>query len=195
MDQELKALEEERRKLYRGLSGIGDFRRGMISVNYRKCGKPNCICAKEGHPGHGPQYLWNATIKCKSYARSIPLGPELEKCKQDHAIFLDQTRRAGERAAERAKLIEYEQRRIADETAKSWAAALDYVRADAARRMRLAAGNSGGSGLSQAAQSGLQAPAADPDPIPPPEKLAADCAETTLTANALQSYIERLQHE
>ena len=120
---------------------------------------------------------------------------KLEKCKQDHAVFLDQTRRAGERAAERAKLIEYEQRRIADETAKSWAAALDYVRADAARRMRLAAGNSGGSGLSQAAQSGLQAPAADPDPIPPPEKLAADCAETTLTANALQSYIERLQHE
>ena len=83
MDQELKALEEERRKLYRGLSGIGDFRRGMISVNYRKCGKPNCICAKEGHPGHGPQYLWNATIKCKSYAKSIPLGPELEKCKQE----------------------------------------------------------------------------------------------------------------
>jgi hypothetical protein len=83
MDQELKALEEERRKLYRGLSGIGDFRRGMISVNYRKCGKANCFCAQEGHPGHGPQYLWNATIKCKSYAKSIPLGPELEKCKQE----------------------------------------------------------------------------------------------------------------
>jgi len=27
--------------------------------------------------------LWNATIKCKSYAKSIPLGPELEKCKQE----------------------------------------------------------------------------------------------------------------
>ena len=120
---------------------------------------------------------------------------KLEKCKQDHAIFLDQTRRAGERAAERAKLIEYEQRRIADETAKSWAAALDYVRADAARRMRLAAGSAGGGGLSQTAHVGLAAPAADTDPIPPPAQLAADCAETTLTANALQSYIERLQHE
>ena len=121
---------------------------------------------------------------------------KLEKCKQDHAVFLDQTRRAGERAAERAKLIEYEQRRIADETAKSWAAALDYVRADAARRVRLAtAGSAGGGGLSQTSATGLQAPAADPDPIPPPAQLAADCAETTLTANALQSYIERLQHE
>jgi hypothetical protein len=83
MDEELKALEEERRELYRKLSAIGDFRRGMISVNYRKCGKKNCICNQEGHPGHGPQYLWNATIKCKSYAKSISLGTELEKCKQE----------------------------------------------------------------------------------------------------------------
>ena len=83
MEEELKELEEERRKLYRMLSAIGDFRRGMISVNYRRCGKQNCICTQEGHPGHGPQYLWNATIKCKSYAKSIPLGPELEKCKQE----------------------------------------------------------------------------------------------------------------
>lgn len=83
MEKELKELEEERRKLYRKLSSIGDLRRGTISVNYRKCGKPNCICAQEGHPGHGPQYLWNATIKCKSYAKSILLGPELEKYKQE----------------------------------------------------------------------------------------------------------------
>ena len=83
MEEELKVLEEERKKLYRMLSAIGDFRRGMISVNYRRCGKQNCICTQEGHPGHGPQYLWNATIKCKSYAKSIPLGPELEKCKQE----------------------------------------------------------------------------------------------------------------
>ena len=83
MDEELKGLEEKRRKLYRMLSAIGDFRRGMISVNYRKCGKQNCICTQEGHPGHGPQYLWNATIKCKSYAKSIPLGPALEKYKQE----------------------------------------------------------------------------------------------------------------
>jgi hypothetical protein len=79
MEEELKGLEEERKKLYRMLSAMGAFRRGMISVNYRRCGKQNCICAQEGHPGHGPQYLWNATIKGKSYAKSIKLGPELQK--------------------------------------------------------------------------------------------------------------------
>ena len=49
MEEELKGLEEKRRKLYRKLSAIGDFSRGMISVYYLKCGKPNCVCAQEGH--------------------------------------------------------------------------------------------------------------------------------------------------
>ena len=117
----------------------------------------------------------------------------LEQCKQDHAAFVDRTRQAGERAKEHARQIETEQQRVADETAQGWAKALDFVRADAARRMRLvAAGGAGGGGLSATAQTGLQAPAADPDPIPSPETLAADCAATTLTANALQNYLERI---
>nr|CBX28542.1 hypothetical protein N47_G38660 [uncultured Desulfobacterium sp.]CBX28560.1 hypothetical protein N47_G38840 [uncultured Desulfobacterium sp.]CBX29239.1 hypothetical protein N47_J02200 [uncultured Desulfobacterium sp.]CBX30348.1 hypothetical protein N47_D31570 [uncultured Desulfobacterium sp.]CBX31789.1 hypothetical protein N47_N26140 [uncultured Desulfobacterium sp.] len=69
----------EREHLYRQLQETGDFRRGIISVVYRKCGKKNCACAKEGHPGHGPQHLWNTTIKGKSYAKSVKLGPELQK--------------------------------------------------------------------------------------------------------------------
>ena len=120
---------------------------------------------------------------------------KISRCQDKHQAFVDQTRRAGERAQERVKAIETEQQRIADETAKGWAAALDVVRADAARRMRLANRDSGGGGLSQAAQTGFPSASADTDPIPAPERVAADCAETTLTANYLQSYTERLQHE
>lgn len=79
MDETIESLEKERDGLYRELQSIGDFRRGIISVIYRKCGKKNCACAKEGHPGHGPVYLWNTTIKRKSYAKSVKLGPELQK--------------------------------------------------------------------------------------------------------------------
>ena len=79
MNDTLMKLESKRKSLYRELEEIGDFRRGTISVNYRKCGKKNCICAKPGHPGHGPQYLWNTTIKGKSYAKNLKLGPELKK--------------------------------------------------------------------------------------------------------------------
>ncbi|MGH3519041.1 MAG: DUF6788 family protein [Haloechinothrix sp.] len=39
------------------MAGTGDFRRGSVIENYRRCGKPNCACAQPDHPGHGPRYL------------------------------------------------------------------------------------------------------------------------------------------
>lgn len=79
MSETLLSLERRREVLYRRLERTGDFRRGIISVTYRKCGKKNCACAREGHPGHGPQHLWNTTIKGKSYAKGVKVGPELKK--------------------------------------------------------------------------------------------------------------------
>jgi|SRR4030065_199228 len=83
MGETLESLEKKRKELYQKLEGVGDFRRGTISVNYRKCGKKRCACTKAGHRGHGPQYLWNTTIKGKSYAKNLKLGPELEKYLQE----------------------------------------------------------------------------------------------------------------
>lgn len=91
MAESLEALEQRRTALYQQMQSIGDFRPGTISVNYRKCGKKNCACAKLGHPGHGPQYLWNTTSGGKSRAQSLRLGPELEKAQKEvenHAGFL-----------------------------------------------------------------------------------------------------------
>ena len=83
MPETLETLEARREKLYRELQNVGDFRRGTVSVNYRRCGKPNCACVRPGHRGHGPQYLWNATIKGRSEAQNLRLGPELEKVSQE----------------------------------------------------------------------------------------------------------------
>lgn len=58
----LAELEARRARLFERLAGLGDFRRGSISENYRRCGKPNCACARPGHPGHGPRYLWTRTV-------------------------------------------------------------------------------------------------------------------------------------
>jgi hypothetical protein len=79
MGETLESLEQKREQLYRQLTETGDFRRGTISVVYRKCGKRNCVCAGEGHPGHGPLHLWTTTIKGRSYAKSVKLGPEMQK--------------------------------------------------------------------------------------------------------------------
>ena len=58
----LQELEAERERLYAQLSQVGDFRRGSVSENWRRCGKPNCACASPGHRGHGPRFLWTRTV-------------------------------------------------------------------------------------------------------------------------------------
>jgi uncharacterized protein DUF6788 len=91
MQETLEALELERTKLYQQLQALGDFRPGIISVNFRKCGKKNCACARAGHAGHGPQYLWNTTQGGQSRAQNLRMGPELAKVRKElenHRIFV-----------------------------------------------------------------------------------------------------------
>ena len=87
MSETLSSLEKKRGQLYRQLQETGDFRRGTISVVFSKCGKKNCACAKEGHPGHGPRYLWNATIGGKSYAKNLNIGPEMAKYQDETSAY------------------------------------------------------------------------------------------------------------
>lgn len=61
-DRSLPELEGQRARLYDELIATGDFRRGSVSENYRRCGKPNCACAQPDHPGHGPRYLWTRSV-------------------------------------------------------------------------------------------------------------------------------------
>jgi hypothetical protein len=124
MEETLEGLEKKRKALYQKLEALGDFRRGTISVNYRKCGKKKCVCAKPGHPGHGPQYLWNTTIKGKSYAKNLRLGPELEKYMKEtgnYRSFLNLSEelvRISERICELRPVREIEDRRESEELKK-----------------------------------------------------------------------------
>ena len=83
MEKGIHELEVRRDGIYRQIEALGDFRPGMISVNYRRCGKKNCVCHRKDHPGHGPQYLWNTTRKGKSLAQNLRLGPELDKVQKE----------------------------------------------------------------------------------------------------------------
>jgi hypothetical protein len=84
---ELAELERRRAELYQELERAGDFRRGSLNENWRKCGKPNCACAAPGHPGHGPQ--WNLTRKQDGRTRTVHLrpGPELDKARREIAEY------------------------------------------------------------------------------------------------------------
>jgi hypothetical protein len=68
----LPELEALRDRLYARLAALGDFRRGSVSENYRKCGKANCACAAPDHRGHGPRFLWT-----RSAGRRKTVGRQL----------------------------------------------------------------------------------------------------------------------
>ena len=82
-DLSLLELEAERDRLYAQLSAVGDFRRGSVSENYRKCGKPNCACAQPGHPGHGPRFLWTRSARGRgTVGRQLAAG-EVERVRRE----------------------------------------------------------------------------------------------------------------
>ena len=83
----LAELEARRTRLVERLAAIGDFRRGSISENYRRCGKPNCACAQPGHLGHGPRYLWTRTVAGHgTRGRQVAAG-EVEKVRGELARY------------------------------------------------------------------------------------------------------------
>lgn len=86
----LAELEAERVRLYARLGMVGDFRRGSVSENWRKCGKPNCACAAPDHPGHGPRVLWTRSQgRRKTVGRQLAAA-EVEKVRREiarHAEF------------------------------------------------------------------------------------------------------------
>jgi Family of unknown function (DUF6788) len=83
----LPELEAERERLYAQLSEVGDFRRGSVSENYRKCGKPNCACAQPGHPGHGPRFLWTRTVRGQRTRGRQLAASEVEKVRGELAAY------------------------------------------------------------------------------------------------------------
>jgi hypothetical protein len=86
----LPELEAERDRLYAQLGDVGDFRRGSVSENWRRCGKPNCACAAPDHPGHGPRFLWTRSEgRRKRAGRQLTAG-EVDKVRREigrHAEF------------------------------------------------------------------------------------------------------------
>jgi hypothetical protein len=78
-------LERRRAELFGLICQVGDFRRGALNAVWRKCGKPNCACARPGHRGHGPQ--WNLTRRVGGKTVNVHLkpGPELEKVRAEVA--------------------------------------------------------------------------------------------------------------
>jgi hypothetical protein len=76
----LAELEARRAWLFERLAAIGDLRRGSVSENWRRCGKPSCRrCAEPGSRGHGPRWLWTETVPGRGTAGRQLKPEEVEK--------------------------------------------------------------------------------------------------------------------
>ena len=82
----LPELEQQRVQLYARLAATGDFRPGSINATYRKCGKPNCACARPGHPGHGPRWLWTRSAGGRTRSRQLAAA-EVDKVRAELANY------------------------------------------------------------------------------------------------------------
>ena len=102
----LPELEAERERLYTQLSAVGDFRRGSVSENYRRCGKPNCACAQPGHRGHGPRFLWTRSARGRGTVGRQLAASEVAKVRREVARHAELTAISEQIAAVNEKICE-----------------------------------------------------------------------------------------
>ena len=77
----VQELEMKRSDLKTRIAATGDMRPGSLVQRYRRCGKPNCNCAKPGAPAHGPSWSLTKAVDGKTVTRVIPAGPAAEQTK------------------------------------------------------------------------------------------------------------------
>ena len=71
-DDPIRKLRQRRDALRAALAQVADMRPGSLVERYRRCGKPNCHCAREGERGHGPSFSLTHAVKGKTVTKIIP---------------------------------------------------------------------------------------------------------------------------
>ena len=91
-DMDVDGLEARREAIRRELASIGDLRPGSLFERYRKCGKAGCHCAREGDPGHGPNWVLTSRVGGRALTRAVPpeavarTRAQVEECKRLRAL-------------------------------------------------------------------------------------------------------------
>jgi hypothetical protein len=81
-----EALDRLRQEAVAKLAGLADFTPGSFQVEWGRCGKPACHCAKPGDRGHGPSYSVMRWEAGRSRKRRVPV-PMAEVIRQRVATW------------------------------------------------------------------------------------------------------------
>ena len=69
--ESLDELAQKKKVALEKIAKLPAFRPGTLEAAYRKCGKPNCHCAKPGAQGHGPVWIITRKVKNKTVSKTI----------------------------------------------------------------------------------------------------------------------------
>ena len=83
----LSALEQRRSSLLQQISGLGDFRPGLISGTGGRCGNPGCHCHRDNDPGHAPHLRLTYKVNGKSRTESFASPAAQRKAEAEVAAF------------------------------------------------------------------------------------------------------------
>jgi len=70
-NESLDELVEKKKVVLGEIGKLPVFRPGTLEAAYRKCGKPNCHCARPGAQGHGPVWILTRKVKNKTVSKVI----------------------------------------------------------------------------------------------------------------------------
>lgn len=87
MSISLPDLEAERNDLLQQFTIFRDMRRGSVSAFSRRCGKPNCHCARPQDAGHGPQYRLTRSVNGKTVTETFAGEADRRKAQREVAEF------------------------------------------------------------------------------------------------------------
>src|ERR1700683_3756388 len=87
MSQSLTDLAAKRSSVCQQFVELGDLRPGSISAVTRRCGKPNCHCAKPNDAGHDPQLRLVRKVNGRSVAESFASPTSFRKAQREVAEF------------------------------------------------------------------------------------------------------------
>ena len=75
-------LLRRRQQLLQAVLELGDLRPGSLVARYRRCGKPNCHCARPEDRGHGPSFSLTRRVAGKTVTKIIPPGPAVDRTRE-----------------------------------------------------------------------------------------------------------------
>ena len=87
MPDDIPSLEASRASILRRLAQVQDMRPGSVGAVFRRCGKPNCHCARPKDPGHGPHFQFTYKKAGKTVTESLPNREAVRKAEQEVAEF------------------------------------------------------------------------------------------------------------